>query len=310
MDTVSVVIPCYNAGPFLKETLESALHQTAPPAEIIVVDDGSTDGSAEVAESFGPPVRVIRQPNSGESVARNKGIETATSDWIAFLDADDLWKPDKLEKQLAATSDEVIAVHTEVEVFGATSSKSNIRRTPAEERYRTEFVAVTNPFYGPSSSLLVRRSLPVRFPTWTRFAEDLVYCLELIQLGEVTLVPEHLTLYRRHSRSQSADCKARVHWHNSVEAWMERSDHVSEDQIQAIREGWLRVLVTHGWKFKEERNWRQYWPIHEHLKAFSGPPNVDELLNARVWPRWMYWLKDWGDASKRRQARLESWGGS
>lgn len=72
--TVSVVIPCYNGAPFLRETLESALNQTHPPLEVVVIDDGSTDDSAAIAESFGPPVRVIRQENQGESVARNWGM--------------------------------------------------------------------------------------------------------------------------------------------------------------------------------------------------------------------------------------------
>jgi glycosyltransferase involved in cell wall biosynthesis len=82
---ISVVIPCFNGAQFLRETLESVRHQTYPAHEVIVVDDGSTDDSAAIA---GPPVRVIRQTNQGESVARNRGIDEATANWIAFLDAD------------------------------------------------------------------------------------------------------------------------------------------------------------------------------------------------------------------------------
>ena len=90
-ETVSVVIPCYNAAPWLRETIESVLAQTHPVLEVIVVDDGSTDQSAEIAESFGPCVRVVRQSNQGESIARNNGIDLARGDWIAFIDADDIW---------------------------------------------------------------------------------------------------------------------------------------------------------------------------------------------------------------------------
>jgi len=103
--TVSVVIPCYNAAPFLRETLESVLAQTHPPLEVVVVDDGSTDDSSRIAESFGPPVRVIRQQNQGESVARNRGIAAARGEWVALLDADDVWEPRKLEMQITALSD-------------------------------------------------------------------------------------------------------------------------------------------------------------------------------------------------------------
>ena len=94
--SISVVIPCCNAAAFLRATIASILGQTQSVLEVIVVDDGSTDDSASIAESFGPPVRVIRQPNQGESAARNRGIEAAVGEWVAFLDADDLWLPTKI----------------------------------------------------------------------------------------------------------------------------------------------------------------------------------------------------------------------
>ena len=100
--SISVVIPCHNAAAFLRATIASILGQTEPVLEVIVVDDGSTDDSARIAELFGPPVRVVRQPNQGESAARNRGIEAAAGDWVAFLDADDLWLPTKIELQSEA----------------------------------------------------------------------------------------------------------------------------------------------------------------------------------------------------------------
>ena len=116
--TVSVVIPCYNGERFIGDTLRSALAQTHAPLEVLVVDDGSKDGSAALAESFGPPVRVIRQPNQGESVARNRGMTEAVGDWIAFLDADDAWHPEKTARQLAALGPADIASVTNVRFFG------------------------------------------------------------------------------------------------------------------------------------------------------------------------------------------------
>lgn len=97
---ISVVIPAYNAGPFINRTLDSVLAQTLPADEIIVVDDGSTDNTAEVVKAYGSKVTYIYQENAGDAAARNTGITTAKGDWIAFLDHDDEWLPDKTQHQM------------------------------------------------------------------------------------------------------------------------------------------------------------------------------------------------------------------
>jgi glycosyltransferase involved in cell wall biosynthesis len=106
---VSVIVPTFNGERFLEEALRSALAQTLPPLEVIVVDDGSTDASAEIAEAFGEPVRCIRQENAGVAAARNHGLSVARGEFIAFLDHDDLWPADKLELQVAALRDDSAA---------------------------------------------------------------------------------------------------------------------------------------------------------------------------------------------------------
>jgi glycosyltransferase involved in cell wall biosynthesis len=97
--TISVVIPAYNAEKYITRSIESVLAQTRPADEIIVVDDGSSDNTAEVVRSFGDKVILIEQENSGASVARNTGIEAAKSEWIAFLDADDELLAERLQLQ-------------------------------------------------------------------------------------------------------------------------------------------------------------------------------------------------------------------
>lgn len=95
----SVVVPLYNKAANIKQTLESVLDQTYTDFEIVVVNDGSSDDSPEIVRSINDPrIRLINQTNAGVSAARNKGIAEAQNDWIAFLDADDLWKPNKLEE--------------------------------------------------------------------------------------------------------------------------------------------------------------------------------------------------------------------
>ena len=97
---VSVIIPTYNRLPFLVPALNSVLEQTCRIHEIIVVDDGSTDGTVEFLHKNFPAVSVISQKNQGVSSARNTGIRKATGEWIALLDSDDLWLPEKIEKQV------------------------------------------------------------------------------------------------------------------------------------------------------------------------------------------------------------------
>lgn len=101
--TISVIIPCYNRAALVREAIDSALRQTYPPLEIIVVDDASTDDSAAVAESFGPPVRVIRQQcNQQKCAARNRGIAEARGNYFVFLDSDDLLHPEAFRWMLEA----------------------------------------------------------------------------------------------------------------------------------------------------------------------------------------------------------------
>jgi len=98
---VSVIIPTFNEADYLSEAIRSALHQTHAPLEIIVVDDGSTDQTPSVAASFGDAIRYDRQPHCGLSATLNRGVQLAQGDLFAFLDHDDVWVPDKLQKQAA-----------------------------------------------------------------------------------------------------------------------------------------------------------------------------------------------------------------
>lgn len=99
---ISVVIPSYNRKDFLKRSIDSAINQTKKPLEVIVVDDGSTDGTETMIKSDYDFVKFIKQKNKGVSAARNIGIKVSIGEWICFLDSDDEWKKDKLEKQINA----------------------------------------------------------------------------------------------------------------------------------------------------------------------------------------------------------------
>ena len=158
--SISVVIPAYNASRFIAETLESVLAQTLQPDEVLVIDDGSTDDTAAIAESFAPRVRVFRRSNQRQAAARNFGVQQATSEWIAFNDADDLWEPNKLERQM-----EELARHPEADLCytgrvllmqrGDTATLGRVLDVPpAKDIRRSLFENVT---FLPSS-VLIRRS--------------------------------------------------------------------------------------------------------------------------------------------------------
>ena len=186
--TVSVVIPCYNREQILPRAIESAVSQTVCPHEIVVVDDGSRDGSAKVARSFGDLVRVVEQPNAGAAAARNRGIEVATGDWIAFLDSDDEWDARKLELQLAAASrfpeaklvfcDTIVRSDKEVLMpsrfaLGGLYGEERERDGAFAVYDRSLFSRMLNQSRVITSAVMVRRELPeLQFPEKIWGSED------------------------------------------------------------------------------------------------------------------------------------------
>ncbi len=212
---VSVVIPCFNREKSLGDAITSALRQTLPAAEIVVVDDGSTDGSAAVAECFGPPVRVIRRANGGAAAARNRGIAEATGDWIAFLDSDDVWAPEKLQRQAAAAEvfpeadvvfcDTVVKEGECVRIasrfgLGGVYGREIKRKGPFALYDRSLFVNMLEQSRCITSAVLVRRELAeLRFPEHIWGSEDWALWLTLALRYRFASVDETLvTMYVAH----------------------------------------------------------------------------------------------------------------
>src|ERR1700735_1430197 len=137
---VSVVIPTYNRADKVRRGVESVLAQTFLDLEVIVVDDGSSDETGQTLKhAFGDRIRYYFQTNQGASVARNKGIEEARGEWIAFLDSDDLWEKEKLELQFMALErfgSQCSACYTDVRFFNHTETRTMFHL--AQENYRHE----------------------------------------------------------------------------------------------------------------------------------------------------------------------------
>jgi glycosyltransferase involved in cell wall biosynthesis len=151
---VSCVIPAYNAERYLREAVDSAIRQSLPPFEIIIVDDGSTDGTVELAARLAGPICVVRQAHAGSSTARNTGVAVSTGELLAFLDADDVWEPDKLRLQV-----ELFRSHLQPTIVSAYTKNfwsEDLREQ--EEQLRDQWVARPHPGIN-ASSVLVSRAL-------------------------------------------------------------------------------------------------------------------------------------------------------
>lgn len=195
---VSTIIPVYNGERYLAEAIESVLDQTYHPIEIIVVDDGSTDGSADVAKGFADPqVRYYYQPNRGLGAARNQGVNLSRGGFLAFLDADDVWLADKLTLQMAAfeNNPELDMVFGHVSQFYSPELGTHLK----EKRDREEEIM---PGYF-ASTMLIKREAFFRvgpFATNWRVGEFVDWYSKAVEKGlESFLLPEVVTRRRIHS---------------------------------------------------------------------------------------------------------------
>ena len=208
---ISVVMPAYNAAPVIRRALHSALAQSLPAHEILVMDDGSSDETASIVASYGPVVRLMRQQNAGPSVARNTAMAAATGDWIAFLDADDAWHPMKLEAQVRAAEAEggtrLISTST---WFVYQDGTRQLRPTPATRglwpglRYANGIV---------TSSVLVRRDAALEaggFNPRLRGCEDWDLWVRVARGGGYAAVQEPLVDYHVVPESLSTDYEGKL----------------------------------------------------------------------------------------------------
>lgn len=199
----SVVMPVYKVAPYIQTTLESLYRQTEPDFEIVVIDDGSPDETAEIlSRQSDPRLRVIRQENAGVSAARNRGIREARGRWVAFLDGDDAWVPNHLELARAA-----LEAHPEYLWYGALYRRVRAERL-CEDDYgeaapRGRLQAVNWYVDGsrqvlPCSSLVVRRDLmmkePEFFPVGVKMFEDNIAFSRLGRRYPMMLLRQSVTM--------------------------------------------------------------------------------------------------------------------
>ncbi len=261
---VSVVVPAFNAGATLRETLASIAAQTYRELEIIVVDDGSTDDTAEIAEGYvnaDPRFRLLRQANLGVAAARNTGIRASSAAYIAFIDADDLWHPSKTAKQLAlllASGGETALVYSpfrQIDAKGMVYGASRNHRVDGWVANRHFYVNIV----GNGSSILIRKRVLEEIGGFSSLlserdaqgSEDMLLQLQVALRYRFATVPEYLVGYRQslHGLSSREERMLR-----STLLSLEIALADSPDLVQFEKSGmfgrklweYLKLMASHG----------------------------------------------------------------
>jgi glycosyltransferase involved in cell wall biosynthesis len=270
--TVSVVIPAYNAEAFIAESVQSVLDQTVQDFEVIVVDDGSKDGTRGALAAFGDRIRVHRQPNGGVARARNTGVGLARGAWIAFLDADDVWLPHKLERQLAAGSSPMsFTDRWNIGVLNGLPEKQS-ECTPMRGGDLFVPLLLESNFI-TSTSVMIRRALFEQlggFYTGLNGTEDWDLWIRVAEKHPITFIDEPLVRYRLHAGGISR---------NFVRMSRERTEVVN----RALTLDRGRRL---GWTLRR-RIWAETWRTNGWDASRSGA-RLDALTGyaraALAWP--------------------------
>jgi len=310
---ISVVIAAYNASTTIERAVRSVLAQTRPAEEIIVVDDGSTDGTADIARRFGSEVRLIVQPNGGTSIARNRGIEVATGEWIAFLDADDEWLPEKLKLQ-----DELFRAHPDLGWGYGNFIHTNRKGTPlnavhpnhSSDAFEDYLHAYCRGFYAWTGTLVVHKNVFDKvglFEAGMKRAQDNDLWFRIAyQFPRVGYVGQPLAIY--HLDTPGSSTKVNVHYEFMIRL-IERHLQLSVQYkrrdafllcARRMLEVWIRELIQTGQKkqaeallerfgdyvcsrFRREIRFRLRFP-------YIGPFFADKLLQFKnfLYNRWIH----------------------
>lgn len=292
MPQVSVIIPTHNYGRFLREAIESVQAQAVRDLEIIVVDDGSTDETPDVLASIRDPrLRVFRIPQGGVSVARNEGLSRARGRFIAYLDADDRWRPTYLERQLEVLESEpgLGAVFTNFARFNEKgllprdqfSFFPELKSLPSEPTRRGGGRRITaEPFCG-----LISWS---EFPTWlqtivfraesvagTRFSpeiskcEDLHFCFRVFRRIQVGYIDEPLVEVRRHGSNMTSRIGEMPHAKLHAFSLLER-EALHTHEMRALRRRMGRQWVNIGRTYAAEGRYREAYAALRQGSRYSG----------------------------------------
>ena len=313
---VSVIIPTYNRAHLLKESLDSILRQTVPVREIIVVDDGSTDNTQELVRSYGQPVILLPQNHAGEAAARNRGKTHASSEWVAFLDSDDVWRPTKIAKQLQYLEQHPSCdfVHTGYYIFQRNQKDHVQAACPhfLSGQYRVEDLLFGEPDWICPSTVLFRRNLPVTMPEWARIAADGITWCELIRAGiEFGYVNEPLAGYRRHEGSVGSQANAWSCGGSALWRWVQQTYVSDPEEKERLLLNMLVKAMNRLERAKRNHNWHgvngydewREWLLEHWLSFLPLPEAINEVYPPVVYTLVFRMLR----RLRRLSAKIQKW---
>ncbi len=281
---VSVVIPAYNAEKYLAETIRSVLDQTYNSYEVIVVDDGSSDGTLEVARSFEPRIKALAKSNGGPASARNLAIRNSRGAYIAFLDSDDLWTPDKLERQVALLENNP--------AVGLTYSEALMFTEDNGERKIGDRIGFTlNPSfrsllfgdYIPNSTVMIRHACVDKVGLLNESreligVEDYEYWMRVAKHFTMVGIPRPLAYYRIREGNLMGDGSDINKGLNLSIAALREIERLYPDlwQEYQVDRGMLfaKLHVRAGFAWKRKGNWRQCAIKFKEALSHSSKPRV------------------------------------
>ncbi len=285
MQKVSVIIPTYNYAYFIAEAVESVLAQTFPVFETIVVDDGSNDNTEEVIAKFGDKVKYIKQRNGGVCAARNNGVKSASGDFIAFLDADDVWLPEKIEKQMAKfdEDDQIGLVHCGMREFDTENGETMRLHLEGEEGWvADELLLFDKPVViGPGGTIIVSRKAFEAvggFDTNLKVGEDWDFCYRIARKFKVGLVREILVDYRHHGKNSHLNVKE---MERSMKIFYEKAFGTGDKKILRLRRksygNFYKVLAGSYFTAGNYQRFMKYsakslWLMPENISHFLAFP--------------------------------------
>lgn len=301
--TVTVVIPAFNCEAYLAETLRSVQAQSEPDLEIIVVDDGSRDGTAAVAGAAAardPRVRVLSQPNAGPAAARNRALRAATGEYVAFVDGDDLCHPLRMERELAVLRryPSVGAVFCDVFWFERDPHAADNRRylgqdlftekaAPYLRKVEPDVYLCTKDFYRfmstritsvATQNVMIRREVLTEEPVWFRedwrVGEDIDLWFRLARRTSLAYIDAPLAYYRHHPESLTSDPeRALTGFIAAHTANMERGrDVLSGEEMKTIRRRLARQYFHLGYLYRTQNR------IAESRNAYRRSLSFDPTI--------------------------------